>query len=106
MAFGLPALSQMYLEKKKGRRKPRMLVLSPTRELAMQSHEVLKEFGAVVGLNSLTLYGGVPKHTQVGELKQGQVDCIVATPGRIKDLLQEGSCDLSEVTSLVLDEGT
>ena len=87
-----------------GRRKPRMLVLSPTRELAMQSDAVLKEFGAVVGLKSLTLYGGVPKYTQVAELKQGQVDCLVATPGRLKDLLQEGSCDLSEVTNLVLDE--
>jgi ATP-dependent RNA helicase DBP3 len=104
LAFGLPALSKMYLEKKKGRRKPRMLVLSPTRELAMQSQEVLKEFGAVVGLNSLTLYGGVPKQAQIAELKQGQVDCIVATPGRIKDLLQEGTCDLSEVGYLVLDE--
>ena len=87
-----------------GRRKPRMLVLSPTRELAMQSDEVLREFGAVVGLKSLTLYGGVPKHTQIAELKQGQVDCVVATPGRLKDLLQEGSCDLSQVQFLVLDE--
>jgi ATP-dependent RNA helicase DBP3 len=109
LAFGLPALSKMYLEsqgnkKLQGRRKPRMLVLSPTRELAMQSDEVLTEFGAVVGLKSLTLYGGVPKQAQVAALKQGQVDCLVATPGRIKDLLQEGSCDLSQVSHLVLDE--
>jgi ATP-dependent RNA helicase DBP3 len=109
LAFGLPALSKMYHEsqnnkKCQGRRKPRMLVLAPTRELAMQSDEVLTEFGAVVGLKSLTLYGGVPKQAQVAQLKQGQVDCLVATPGRIKDLLQEGSCDLSEVRHLVLDE--
>ena len=110
LAFGLPALCKMYQEsqdnKKKfqGRRKPRMLVLAPTRELAMQSDKVLTEFGAVVGLKSLTLYGGVPKHAQVAELKKGQVDCLVATPGRIKDLLQEGSCDLTEIRHLVLDE--
>jgi len=112
LAFGLPALSKMYTEmqsssnnnKMKQRRKPRMLVLSPTRELAMQSDAVLQEFGAVVGLKSLTLYGGVPKYTQVAELKKGQVDCLVATPGRLKDLIQEGNCDLSQVTNLVLDE--
>jgi len=107
LAFGLPALSKMYQDSKSSnhqRRKPRMLVLSPTRELAMQSDAVLEEFGAVVGLKSLTLYGGVPKHTQIAELKQGQVDCLVATPGRIKDLLQEGSCDLSGIQHLVLDE--
>ena len=111
LAFGLPALSKMYTQmqssktmKHGGRRKPRMLVLAPTRELAMQSDAVLKEFGAVVGLKSLTLYGGVPKYTQVAELKQGQVDCLVATPGRLKDLINEGNCDLSEISHLVLDE--
>lgn len=111
LAFGLPALSKMYTQMQSsktmrngGRRKPRMLVLSPTRELAMQSDAVLKEFGAVVGLKSLTLYGGVPKYTQVAELKQGQVDCLVATPGRLKDLINEGNCDLSEISQLVLDE--
>lgn len=80
-----------------------MLVLSPTRELAMQSDEVLREFGAVVGLKSLVVYGGVPKHTQIAELKRG-VDCLVATPGRLKDLMQEGSCKLSDIEYLVLDE--
>lgn len=111
LAFGLPALSKMYTEmqssktmKNGGRRKPRMLVLSPTRELAMQSDAVLKEFGAVVGLQSLTLYGGVPKYTQIAELKKGQVDCLVATPGRLKDLIEQGECDLSQVAHLVLDE--
>lgn len=86
------------------RRPPRMLVLSPTRELAMQVETVLKEYGALVGLRSLVLYGGVPKYPQVAELKKGGVDCIVATPGRLKDLINEGSCDLSKVQHLVLDE--
>jgi len=94
----------MYMEGTSKRRLPRMLVLSPTRELAMQSHEVLVEFGAVVSLKSLVVYGGVPKHTQTAELRKRTVDCIVATPGRIKDLINEGSCDLSQVSHLVLDE--
>jgi ATP-dependent RNA helicase DBP3 len=105
LAFAMPALAQM----SKGnsvtkKRTPRMLVLAPTRELAMQSHDVLEEFGKVVKLTSLVVYGGVPKHTQVAELKKGTVDCIVATPGRLKDLVDQGSCDLSQVQHLVLDE--
>ena len=80
-----------------------MLVLAPTRELAMQSDEVLQEFGAVASLKSLVVYGGVPKHQQTTALKRG-VDCLVATPGRLKDLIQEGSCSLEHVEFLVLDE--
>jgi len=83
-----------------------MLVLSPTRELAMQSDVVIQEFGTVVGLQSLVVYGGVPKHTQVNALRAGNVDCLVATPGRLKDLMQDSrsGCDLSNVQYLVLDE--
>lgn len=95
----------MSLNKVSGRRLPRLLVLAPTRELAMQSDQVLQEFGQVVGLKSLVVYGGVPKPTQTAVLKKGFVDCIVATPGRLKDLIHEGSCDLSNVDFLVLDEG-
>jgi ATP-dependent RNA helicase DBP3 len=94
----------MSKDPRSGRRPPRMLVLSPTRELAMQVETVLEEYGKVVGLNSLVLYGGVPKYNQVTELKKKNVDCLVATPGRIKDLINEGSCDLSKVQHLVLDE--
>jgi DEAD/DEAH box helicase len=111
LAFALPALSAMAREdrssnssRRNSRRLPRMLVLSPTRELAMQSDVVLQEFGAVVQLSSLVIYGGVPKFTQTNELKRGNVDCIVATPGRLKDLIQQGSCDLSQISQLVLDE--
>ena len=80
-----------------------MLVLAPTRELAMQSHVVIEEFGALVNLKCLVVYGGVPKYQQTNELKKG-VDCVVATPGRIKDLINEGACDLSRVSQLILDE--
>jgi ATP-dependent RNA helicase DBP3 len=104
LAFGIPAFSSMSKEPKPNRRAPRMLVLSPTRELAMQVDAVLQEYGTVVGLKSLVLYGGVPKYTQVADLKKKDVDCLVATPGRLKDLINEGTCDLSKVQHLVLDE--
>jgi len=108
LAFAMPALTAMYEEdRKRGSmkvgRKPRMLVLAPTRELAMQSHDVLEEYGADVKLTSTTLYGGVPKQAQRSTLRKG-VDCLVATPGRMKDLIDEGSVDLSKVRFLVLDE--
>ncbi len=105
LAFSVPALTSLAKEQHLGgkRRTPRMLVLAPTRELAMQSHVVIEDFGSRVGLTSLVLYGGVPKYEQKDALKKG-VDCVVATPGRIKDLINEGSCDLSKVSQLVLDE--
>lgn len=102
LAFSLPALSMMSSGKKP--RDPRMLVLAPTRELAMQSEAVLSEFGAVLGLRSITIYGGVPKHAQAVELKKGGIDCIVGTPGRLKDFINDGTCRLSTVKFLVLDE--
>ena len=102
----MPALSLMSSNKSlsnKHGRSPRMLVLAPTRELAMQSQAVLSEFGAVVNLSSTVIYGGVPKHTQKDVLRRG-VDCIVGTPGRLKDLINDGSCKLGNVCHLVLDE--
>jgi len=69
----------------------------------MQSHVVIEEFGSLVKLTSLVVYGGVPKWEQKDALKKG-VDCVVATPGRIKDLINEGACDLSKVSQLILDE--
>lgn len=106
LAFSMPALSLMSKDEsqlnKRGR-SPRMLVLAPTRELAMQSEKVLEEFGIVVGLTSTVIYGGVPKPAQKDLLRKG-VDCVVGTPGRLKDLINDGSCDLSEICHLVLDE--
>jgi len=106
LAFSMPALSLMSKDKSqlnKRARSPRMLVLAPTRELAMQSQKVLEEFGQVVGLTSTVIYGGVPKHTQKDILRKG-VDCVVGTPGRLKDLINDGSCNLGQVCHLVLDE--
>mmetsp|Transcript_60749 Transcript_60749/g.124016 ORF Transcript_60749/g.124016 Transcript_60749/m.124016 type:complete len:570 (-) Transcript_60749:29-1738(-) len=105
LAFSIPALSLMVKNRPaSNRRSPSMLVLSPTRELAMQVEVVIKEYGAVVGMRSLVVYGGVPKYTQTSELRKGNIDCIVATPGRLKDLINEGSCNLSKIQHLVLDE--
>lgn len=105
LAFSVPALSSMVKNRPaSSRRLPSMLVLSPTRELAMQVEVVIKEYSAVVGMRSLVLYGGVPKYTQTSELRKGNIDCLVATPGRLKDLINEGSCDLSKIQHLVLDE--
>lgn len=103
-----------------------MLVLSPTRELAMQSHAVLEEYGKEVGVASLVVYGGVSKADQERRVRKGDVDAVVATPGRLKDLLAGGYgnssnnrrngggggggreagglLDLSQVRYLVLDE--
>ncbi|KAL3786028.1 hypothetical protein ACHAW5_008641 [Stephanodiscus triporus] len=106
LAFSMPALSLMSRERSlanKSGRPPRMLVLAPTRELAMQSQKVLEEFGKVVNLTSTVIYGGVPKPPQKDALRRG-VDCIVCTPGRLKDLVNEGVCDLGKVRHLVLDE--
>jgi len=106
LAFSLPALATLSKDKMGGKRgrTPRMLVLAPTRELAMQSHVVIEEFGSLVNLTCVVIYGGVPKYEQKKALRNG-IDCVVATPGRIKDLINEGACDLSKVSQLVLDEG-
>merc|ERR1719291_122417 len=80
-----------------------MLVVAPTRELAMQSQEVLEQAGEFCGIRSVAVYGGVPKWTQRKALEQG-VEVVVATPGRLIDLMSEGACDLSQVSFLVLDE--
>jgi len=108
LAFAMPALTAMHKEdgmqhKKARGRPPRMLVLAPTRELAMQVHTVLDEYGSVVNLKSIVVYGGVPKYEQKDLIRKG-VDCVVATPGRLKDLISENAVDLSNVSQLVLDE--
>ena len=77
-----------------------MLVLAPTRELALQSAEVIAEAGKHCGVRSACIYGGVPKWEQkkaLGGAGGCCVQVVVATPGRLKDLVGEGACDLSQV---------
>mmetsp|Transcript_30050 Transcript_30050/g.28720 ORF Transcript_30050/g.28720 Transcript_30050/m.28720 type:complete len:579 (+) Transcript_30050:96-1832(+) len=85
---------------KGGAPSPRVLVVAPTRELAMQSHQVCLDVG---GLKSVCIYGGVPKQQQKADLRAG-AEVVVATPGRLLDLLEEGHLVLSSVCYLVLDE--
>jgi superfamily II DNA/RNA helicase len=104
LAFGLPLLVRTAAGS--GKRlagKPRGLVLVPTRELADQVHDELVELGAALGLRLLAVYGGVPLGRQVQRLRGGS-DIIVATPGRLLDLLRQGACSLDAVAVAVLDE--
>jgi ATP-dependent RNA helicase DBP3 len=78
------------------------LVLSPTRELAIQIYGQITEFTRISGKRAVCIYGGVPKHEQRRSLKTA--DIIVATPGRLNDLTAEGYADLSKVSYVVLDE--
>jgi len=86
-----------------GRRQARALVLTPTRELAAQVHESVRQYGRYLELKSAEIYGGVSARPQVAALARG-VDIVVATPGRLLDLAQQGALSLGQVEILVLDE--
>jgi len=83
--------------------RPRGLVLVPTRELASQVHAVLAPLAGSVGLSVATIYGGVPQKPQVASLRS-RADIVVACPGRLADLIEQGHCDLGDVEISVLDE--
>jgi len=109
LAFTMPALVHIKERIKtesmggKKRRGPILLIISPTRELAMQSQVVLEEAADAVKISSVCVYGGVAKGPQIQAIKRG-VEVIVATPGRLIDLMNDNLCDLSQVSYLVLDE--
>ena len=83
--------------------RPRGLVLVPTRELASQVHAVLAPLAESVGLTVATIYGGVPQRPQVAKLR-ARADIVVACPGRLADLIEQGHCQLGDVEISVLDE--
>jgi superfamily II DNA/RNA helicase len=104
LAFGLPLLVRTATGSgKRTARQPRGMVLVPTRELADQVHDELHPLAAGLGLRLLAVYGGVPLGRQVQQLRRG-TDIIVATPGRLLDLLGQGACSLEAVAIAVLDE--
>jgi hypothetical protein len=103
LAFGLPLLARIGAEVKHGRRSPRGLVLVPTRELAQQVHDNLAPLGQATGVQLATVYGGAPMYRQIQQLRRG-VDVIIATPGRLQDLISQGEASLAEVVITVLDE--
>ena len=101
-AFLLPTLST--LERMKGRgRAPRVCVVSPTRELAQQISRTCMQISRKTGHFVTTVYGGTPYGPQIRELRGG-TDVLIATPGRLNDLMDRGVVDLSETKVLVLDE--
>lgn len=105
-AFSLPLIHRLLSRKPGGRGSPRhtrALVLAPTRELAVQIDESLRTYGRGTGLRASIIYGGVKQYRQVRQLQAG-VDVIVATPGRLLDLMEQGHVDLRSVQMFVLDE--
>jgi superfamily II DNA/RNA helicase len=104
LAFGLPLLVRTATGSgRRQARRPRGLVLVPTRELADQVHDELVPLAAILGVRLLAVYGGVSLGRQVERLRRG-VDIIVATPGRLLDLLGQGACSLDAVAVAVVDE--
>ena len=102
--FTLPVLQRLQQTHKEGqKRHPRVLVLTPTRELAAQVHESVRDYGQYLPFRSAVIFGGVSINPQKQKLVKG-VDIVVATPGRLLDHLQQRSINLSRVEILVLDE--
>ncbi len=103
LAFGLPMLARLADGTKAQPRHPRALVLVPTRELAMQVSDALEPLVHVLGLRHKLVAGGLSYTTQIAALNRG-VEVLIATPGRLKDLLEREAVDLSSVEIAVLDE--
>ncbi|MCA9989735.1 MAG: DEAD/DEAH box helicase, partial [Anaerolineales bacterium] len=100
IAFGVPLVARVT---RSGLRPVRVLVLSPTRELAIQIGDSFDAYGRHTGLTNTVIFGGVGQNPQVGALQRG-VDIIVATPGRLLDLMGQGHIHLDQIEVLVLDE--
>jgi superfamily II DNA/RNA helicase len=102
LAFGLPILARLAGGRTSPKR-PRGLILVPTRELAMQVHDALEPFAHALQLEIKTVVGGTSFGRQVDALRRG-VDILVATPGRLADLIQQNACELGDVVVTALDE--
>ncbi len=106
-AFALPLLHRLFVSKPDKKRRgpvlPRALILSPTRELATQIADSFGTYGQNTGLRYTTVFGGVSQSKQVRHLKSG-VDILVATPGRLIDLMEQGHINLNAIEMFVLDE--
>ena len=100
LAFGLPLLTNI---QKADRQRPRALILAPTRELAEQIKRELAPLAKAAQRSVFAIYGGVGYGPQKGALRKG-VDVLVATPGRLEDLIEQGTVDLSHIEIVVVDE--
>ena len=103
LAFGLPLLARIAKSGRARPHYPKALILVPTRELAMQVADALMPLGRSVGVFLKTAVGGVPYDRQMDALRRG-VEVVVATPGRLGDLIERGACKLDEIEITVLDE--
>ncbi|WP_345574245.1 DEAD/DEAH box helicase [Nonomuraea rosea] len=102
LAFGLPTMARLAgVRPAPGR--PRAMILVPTRELALQVHDALEPLGRGLGLRMKVIVGGMSMGKQIEALRRG-VDVVIATPGRLGDLIRQGECSLGEVEVSVLDE--
>ncbi|HEY8618454.1 MAG TPA: DEAD/DEAH box helicase [Dermatophilaceae bacterium] len=102
-AFGLPTLARLAAGERALARRPRALVLTPTRELAMQISDALEPYVHVMGLRHKLVAGGMPYPPQLMALDRG-VDLLIATPGRLKDLIERGAVQLTDIAIMILDE--
>ncbi len=103
LAFGLPTLARLADGSKAAPRRPRALVMVPTRELAMQVSDALEPLVHVLGLRHKLVAGGLSYTTQINALNRG-LDLLIATPGRLKDLLERGAVELGDIEVCILDE--
>ena len=102
-AFAIPILQLLYKENRKGFKHIRTLVLTPTRELATQINESFASYGKHTGLKHDVIFGGVSQYTQTAALRNG-TDILIATPGRLLDLMNQGYIHLDHLEVFVLDE--
>ncbi|MFJ9543439.1 DEAD/DEAH box helicase [Streptomyces sp. NPDC101225] len=102
LSFGLPTLATLAGGRTE-KHKPRAVILTPTRELAMQVADALQPYGDVLGLKMKVVCGGTSMGNQIYALERG-VDILVATPGRLRDIINRGACSLEDVRIAVLDE--
>ncbi|MFF9394706.1 DEAD/DEAH box helicase [Streptomyces griseoluteus] len=102
LSFGLPTLASLAGGRTEKKR-PRAVILTPTRELAMQVADALQPYGDVLGLKMKVVCGGTSMGNQIYALERG-VDVLVATPGRLRDIINRGACSLEDVQIAVLDE--
>jgi superfamily II DNA/RNA helicase len=102
LSFGLPTLARLAGGRTE-KHKPRAVILTPTRELAMQVADALQPYGDVLGLKMKVVCGGTSMGNQIYALERG-VDILVATPGRLRDIINRGACSLENVEVAVLDE--
>ncbi|MFG2498156.1 DEAD/DEAH box helicase [Streptomyces sp. NPDC048441] len=103
LSFGLPMLTTLASEGRTEKKKPRGVILTPTRELAMQVADALQPYGDVLGLKMKVVCGGTSMGNQIYALERG-VDILVATPGRLRDIISRGACSLENTQIAVLDE--